>query len=116
MFGKPFKRYQKQYKELYAQLFNLQDRLNDSEDAQSKKQLEAAVEKLQKEIAIFIEDEYAKAVFEYYSRKQPKLIRESTGEVVKWKDAFGNSFEAVPRALRGSLVGIVEGGGRYRLK
>ena len=63
-----------------------------------------------------IEGKYAEEVFRYYQKKQPTLIRIHTGEEVSWQDAFGDSYEAVSKSLRHSLVGLVEGGGRYKLK
>ncbi|MDI9243201.1 hypothetical protein [Fusibacillus kribbianus] len=74
------------------------------------------LDKVYKEIDLLIEGEYAESVFAYYVKKRPALIRIKTGEIVTWDDAFGNSFEKVSKSLRHSLVGLVEGGGRYKIK
>ncbi len=63
-----------------------------------------------------IEGKYSEEVFRYYSKKKPVLIRIHTGEEISWADAFGDSFESVSKSLRHSLVGIIEGGGKYRLQ
>ena len=76
----------------------------------------AKADQTQAEVSSFLENEYAAEVFRYYSSRQPDLIRKSTGDVVTWKEAFGEDFNNVPKTLRYSLVGLVEGSGRYRLK
>lgn len=73
-------------------------------------------DELEKRTDDYIENEYAAEVFRYYAVRKPKLIRNSTGEQVTWKEAFGEDFAAVPKDLRQSLVGLVEKEGRYRFK
>lgn len=68
------------------------------------------------QINTLIEGDYSKAVFDNYSESRPALIRDFTGEEVQWLDAFGDSFEKTTRGQRHSLVGLVEGGGKYRFK
>ena len=68
------------------------------------------------EIDQFIEEEYSAAVFKYYQLRRPDLILVKTGEIVSWENAFGNDFKEVSKSLRHSLVGLVEGEGRYKLK
>ena len=63
-----------------------------------------------------IEGDYAQAVYNYYSRKKPLLIRIRTGEEVKWQDAYGESFEKLNPGQKHSLVGLIEGGSKYRIK
>lgn len=117
MFRKPFKKYQQHYNKLYAQLYRLQEQLDEVETGSSRaKQLDVEICNVNEEISGFVENTYALAVFEYYKKKQPELIRVSTGEQMTWDAAFGSSFEAVSRTLRHSLVGLVEGDGRYSLK
>lgn len=74
------------------------------------------LDRIEKETDSFIETEYAKCVFDFYCRKKPILIRMSTGEEKTWDQAFGECFEKIDRGLRHSLVGLVEGGGRYIIK
>lgn len=69
-----------------------------------------------KEIDHFVENIYAKDVFDKYGKKRPKLISNKTEDVVSWEDAFGSVFEEIPKGVRHSLVGLVEGGGLYRFK
>ena len=64
----------------------------------------------------FIEGEYSEAVFSYYVEKKPTLIRIQTGEEVTWEDAFGTKYSDVSKSLNYSLVGLVEGGGRYKVR
>ena len=85
----------------------------DSSDSEAQKK---ALDDLSIQIFAFIEDEYAKAVYEEYNKRKPDLIRIHTGEVVKWNDAFGDDFDEISRSLRHSLVGLVEEPGRYRFK
>lgn len=68
------------------------------------------------EIDEFIENVYARDVFEKFSKRKPTLVRNKTGEVVTWEMAFGTNFDEISRSLRHSLVGLIEGDGRYRFK
>ena len=63
-----------------------------------------------------IEGKYSEEVFRYYAKKKPVLVRVHTGEEISWTDAFGENYESVSKSLRHSLVGLIEGGGRYRVK
>ena len=69
-----------------------------------------------KEIDHFVETIYAKDVFDKYVKKRPKLISNRTDEVVSWEEAFGSVFDEIPKGVRHSLVGLIEGGGQYRFK
>lgn len=77
--------------------------------------LAAQADQTQADAISYLENEYAAEVFRYYSAKQPNLIRRATGDVVTWKEAFGEDFDSVSRTLRHSLVGLVEDSGRYQL-
>lgn len=68
------------------------------------------------EIDRYIEEEYSAAVFSYYQPKAPDLITIQNGEVITWEKAFGHDFRNVSKSLRHSLVGLVEGEGRYKFK
>ena len=68
------------------------------------------------QIDALIEGDYSRAVFDHYSEKKPLLIRIHTGEEVRWTDAFGENFDNTTLGQRHSLVGLIEGGGKYRFK
>jgi hypothetical protein len=109
LFSSPFKKYQKQLEEMYEK----KARLLPGEGSKMVPGSEA--EKLAKEIDTFIEGEYSEAVFNYYKDKKPNLIRIATDEEYTWEQAFPETFEDVSASLRHSLVGLIEGGGRYKL-
>lgn len=110
LFSSPFKKYQKHLAEMYEE----KAKLLPAEGSRILPGSEAA--KLVDAIDTFIEGEYSEAVFNYYKGKKPKLIRNATGEEYTWDSAFPETFDEVSKSLRHSLVGLVEGGGRYRLK
>lgn len=74
------------------------------------------MEVLINQIDSLIEGDYSRAVFDHYAVKTPCLIREHTGEEVQWEEAFGNLFDQTTPSQRHSLVGLIEGGGKYRFK
>lgn len=75
------------------------------------------LDRLEKEIDDFIENDYAQSVYEFYRVGKPDLIRKLTGETVSWEQAFGSGdFGTIEKSLRHSLVGLVEESGRYVLK
>ncbi len=110
LLSSPFKKYQKQLAEMYEK----KAKLLPAEGSRIVPGSEA--DKLVNEIDNFIEGEYSEAVYNFYKEKKPMLIRNSTGEEYTWDQAFPESFEDVSNSLRHSLVGLVEGGGRYCLK
>ena len=105
-FNSKIKQDSKIYKKMNQERFAL-------EDNPSKRK--AADEKI-REIDEFVENIYARDVFDEYSKKKPNLVRNKTGEVVSWDIAFGTDFNEVSSSLRHSLVGLIEGSGRYRFK
>lgn len=68
------------------------------------------------EIDDYIENEYALKVYEHYAKKQPDLIRISSGKTESWLEAFGDDFNKISKGLRHSLVGLVEENLRYKFK
>lgn len=74
------------------------------------------IETLIQKIDALVEGEYSRAVYSYYSVKEPLLIRIHTGEEVKWLDAFGSDYEKTTPGQRQALVGLVEGGSMYKFK
>lgn len=74
------------------------------------------LDKISVDIDDFIENEYAQAVFEYYNKKKPTLVRIRTDEKYAWEEAFGSEFDRIEKTLKHSLVGLVENTGRYRIK
>ncbi len=110
LFSSPFKKYQKELKTLYEKRHLLES----VEDATANSDSE--LRSVTAEIEGLIEGPYAEAVFAYYGEKKPILIRSLTGEEVSWEDAFGSSFNDVSKSLKHSLVGLIEGGGRYKFR
>ena len=100
-------------KELAA-LYEKKRVLEDKEDVQALPGSE--LDALIRQIDDLVEGDYSRAVFDHYSRKEPLLIRSHTHEEVQWRDAFGESFDKTTIGQRHSLVGLIEGGGKYRLK
>ncbi|MCR5459251.1 MAG: hypothetical protein K6F51_05085 [Acetatifactor sp.] len=143
MFGNGFGRFRKRYRVLQSQICELEKELDflenslhstkwkgynygpikyyaeryaNCEDTHEKERVLSVCEKLDsviEEFDMFIENEYAPKVFDYYSVKKPKVTRISTDEVYGWEEAFGKSFEDLDKSLRHSLVGLVEEPGRY---
>ena len=74
------------------------------------------LDKISVDIDDFIENEYAQAVFEYYNKKKPTLVRIRTDEKYAWEEAFGSEFDRIEKTLKHSLVGLVENTGRYKIK
>ena len=109
-FFSPFKKYKKELSSLYAKKHEIENRDNYHMSPGDE------MDQLISQIDALIEGDYAKAVFDYYKEKAPLLIRIRTGEEISWKEAFGDSFDDVSKSLRHSLVGLVEGDGRYRIK
>lgn len=103
----------KKKKEL-ERLYSKKHRLEDICEEKHTKEAEENVAKVLKEIDDFIENDFAKMVFEHYSRKKPSLVERYTNEKVEWVDAFGDKFDKVPKLLRHSLVGLVTDEGKYK--
>lgn len=96
----------KMYKKMNRERFALE------ENPSKRKEVDKKI----REIDEFVENIYARDVFDKYNKKKPDLVRNKTGEVVPWDTAFGTDFSEVPSSLRHSLVGLIEGSGRYRFK
>jgi hypothetical protein len=108
-------------KKFYDEEKRLNNELDSAEENNSDlsyiEKLTNDVEKLIKTKDEFIENIYALAVFEKYSKIKPLLVRIRTQEEVSWEKAFGNTFDSIPKGLRHSLVGLVEDDhGRYIFK
>lgn len=97
-----------------AALYEKKRVLEEEEDAQALpgSKLDALI----RQIDDLVEGDYSRAVFDHYSRKKPLLIRSHTHEEALWQDVFGDSFDKTTIGQRHSLVGLIEGGGKYRLK
>lgn len=104
LFGDKIKSDHKKYEKIKDALYKVQE-IGDQDCVAAKK----------RELDAFIEEEYAKDIFEKYSKKKPILTEVKTGTKIAWVDAFGNEFEKISKSLRHSLVGLEEGGGRYKL-
>ncbi len=110
MYNDSVRKYKKEYDALYKKKHKLEDEGFD--EAVPGNELDSLIN----QIFALIEGDYSRAIFDYYSVKKPLLIRNLTGETVQWLDAFGDSFEATTIGQRHSLVGLIEGDGRYRIK
>ena len=106
----PFKPLRKELSRLYDRKHKLQS--DDLDDASVQEELDAVVS----EIDTLMEGRYAREVFECYVKKKPDLVRIRTGEIVTWQDAFGDSYNSITKSQKHELVGLVEGGSKYRLK
>ena len=80
------------------------------------KKVASELEKIKFDIDNYIENEYAKMVFELYSAKKIKLYEKYDKKYLTWEEAFGNDFDKVSKTLRHSLVGLIEGEGRFEIK
>lgn len=107
-----------QIKQCKAQLSALYSRKHELERVEEDVQIipGSELDSLIHQIDQLIEGEYAEAVFNYYSEKKPLLIRNLTGEEIKWNEAYGDSFAQTTKGQRHSLVGLIEGGSKYRFK
>ena len=82
----------------------------------SKIKQDSKIYKKSQEIDEFVENVYARDIFNKFNKKNPKLICNQSGDVVDWNSAFGTDFNNVSKGLRHSLVGLIEGGGKYRFR
>lgn len=96
---------------LYAEKHELENKQEDMRAVAGGK-----LDSLISQIDSLIEGDYAQAVFDHYSGKKPLLIRIHTGEEVQWLDAFGDTFDKTTPGQRHALVGLIEGGSKYRFK
>lgn len=112
MFGLWYRKQDKVLKKLYEEKHRLEDICEIDDNDENNKNVEQIIAK----INAFIEEDFAKLVFEHYSRKKPMLYENFTGEKVTWEQAFGKDFGQVSKSLRHSLVGLLTGDGRYSLK
>lgn len=88
----------------------------DLEDNPSNALIKSEIDSLLLEIDCFKKDEYAKMIFEVYSKKKPLLVHRYNGSVIKWEDAFGLDYKKVPDNLIDSLIGLIEDDGKYKFK
>lgn len=111
------KKLSKELHKLYSRKHDLSRKYEDTLSSGDKaEQINRDMEELANRIALFIENEYALAVFEEFNKTRPELIRVKTGETVTWEEGFGTDFEKISKSLRHSLVGLVEEPGRYKLR
>jgi len=96
-----------------------QERYSNCSDCNFSEQLSTLAMELQNvtnEINDFVENEYAKIIFENYKNKKILLIDKYKKQKISWDEIFGNDFEKVSKSLRYALIGLIEGEGRYELK
>lgn len=80
------------------------------------KELASRLDAICLETDSYIENEYANMVFNVYNSKRPMLYEVYDKKMVSWEEAFINDFDKIPKTLRHSLVGLIEGEGRYKFK
>lgn len=73
------------------------------------------LDKIQDEYDYYLEFVYAKAIYDLYSDKKPKLKDTKTGRTIEWDSVFGDSYDKLSRGTRYALIGLAENG-RYRIK
>jgi hypothetical protein len=81
-----------------------------------KSALQKRIDKLDDEISSLKENEYAKAVYDLYSSKKPKLYSKRTKKTYKWDEVFGKDFSKMSYLERCHLVGLIEKDGAYTIK
>ena len=111
-----FKDLKKALSEMEMHLERINNEIDEENDASKNALLCVEQKKMCDDIKDFICNVYAKKVFDFYNPKKPKLVRCLTKEVFTWDEAFGSDFSKIPSSLRESLVGLVEGSGKYKLK
>ena len=89
---------------------------SESDNPKWPKWLQNKYDKVVEELNKLEEGEYSKAIFDVLNEEKPDLIRNRTGEVISWDDAWGGTYDNISKSLRHSLVALLEGGGRYRFK
>ena len=94
----------KLYEKMNFERFLLREETDKRAEADKKDEL----------IDAFVENIYARDIFNKYSKRKPKLICNANDEITSWDDAFGKDFDKLSIGLRHSLVGLIEGGGKYR--
>lgn len=110
---KTIKECKKEYKDLLKRRYRYYDEYGMDIPEKEQKEFDSLDDQINK----LIEGPYSLAVFNEYSKTQPMLINNRTGEKVTWKDAFGDSYDELTKSIKHTLVGLVEGGtGRYRFK
>lgn len=114
MFGikNKLKAHSKKLADLYKKQHKLEESYNNSG---SKKDREEA-DRVLTEIDSFVEQEYAKDVFETYKKKKPALLKKKDKSKMTWEEVFGDDFESLSKNQRHALVGLVEGSGAYELQ
>lgn len=112
MFGLWYRTEEKTLKKLYLEKHRLEDICEENDTEENRKKVEQII----LDIDTFIENDFAKVVFEHYKQKNPMLYERYSGKKVTWVQAFGEDFEKVSKSVRHSLVGLVTGEGKYSLK
>ena len=111
---KQIKEYSKKYKVLLKKIAVLEEKMESSQNLQERERLKAELLKINEEFDLFV-IEYAKRIFDVYSKKKIQLKDTYTGEIKAWDEYFGNSFDKLSKSKRECLVGLIENYGAYRL-
>ena len=91
-------------------------RMDNSKNAMETEKHQDELRVLDQEFDEFVCNVYARAVFEEYAHRNPELVVASTNEAVAWNDVFGIDFDKLSKLRKFSLVYLIEGGGKYKLK
>lgn len=74
------------------------------------------VNEITKTIDDFINNVFAKMVYEKGEKIKPKLIHNSTKKVYDWREIFSEDYNKVTKLRKRYLIDLVSGEGVYRLK
>ena len=99
--------------ELYRKMNKLEEKID---SGCADRNMKEVFKDLCDEFDYYNENVYAKAIFDYFSKKKPKLIRVRTKEVFEWDDVFKENFDDITKIDRCVLVGLIEQGSKYKIK
>ena len=116
MLSRSIRTYRKELKRLYQELSELQEKRDECEGGSERQEAQLRVDAQITMIDELIEGPFARAVFDHYSKKQPRLVNNHTNEMVEWEEVFGFDFNKISNSRRHSLVGLIDGDGGYRIK
>ena len=113
---KAIKECKKKYTLFVRRIEQLEDEISDNSDKKDIKETKKELAKVEDSFDQFIINEYSRAIFEVYSKKQCKIKDIYTGEIKTWGEFFGSDFNKISVLNKECMVGLIEGYGAYRLK
>ena len=111
---KKIKEYSKKYKLLVKQISLIEEKIEMSNNAKEKEQLNRDLLKINDEFDLLIV-EYSKIIFDVYSKKNSQIKDTYTGEIISWDKHYGRDFSELSKLKREGLVGLIEKYGAYIL-